>query len=304
MPAPAVWLYAVHGREQLAAAVAAGGGTVVRDVDAADAIVWSAHEPDALHRFLRPRVRWVQLSSSGVEDWFDAGVIDASRLWTAAKGAAAEPIAEYVVAMLLAAARRVPETVAERRWRRRPPGSLRGSVVSIVGAGRIGEAALRLLAPFGAYTIAVTLSGRDVEGASESLGLGQLDGALRRSDSIVLATPLTPRTRGLLDRNRIEALKPGAFLVNVGRGPVVDTDALYDRIRAGRLAGAALDVTDPEPLPPEHPLWTHPNVIVTSHTASTPELAWPGFLVLVTENVRRFAGGGELVGLIDVAERY
>jgi phosphoglycerate dehydrogenase-like enzyme len=260
--------------------------------------------PTALHGYLRPRVRWVQLSSSGVEDWFEAGVIDGGRVWTAAKGAAAEPIAEYILATLLAAARRIPEVVAERRWRRLPPRSLRGSVVSLVGAGRIGEAALRLLAPFGAYTIAVTRSGREVRGASESVGLERLDDALRRSDYVVLATPLTPATRGLLDRPRIDALKPGAFVVNVGRGPVLDTDALYDGVRTGQLDGAALDVTDPEPLPPEHPLWTHPNVIVTSHTASTPELAWPWFLELVEENVRRFGRGEELTGTIDVAERY
>ena len=303
--APRLWIYTDAARRQaLAAAVTAGGGVSVADIADAEAIVWAADEPERLGGALHPGIRWVQLSSAGIEDWFEAGVIDNRRTWTAAKGVYAEPIAEYVLAMLLAGARRLPELLAQRRWQPLAPLMLRQATVGLIGAGQIGEAILRLLAPFSPHTIALTRSGRPVPGADRSVGPDALDDVLRESDYLVLAAPQTPATRQLLDADRIATIKQGAFIVNVGRGTLIDTDALERALRTGHLAGAALDVTDPEPLPPHHPLWTHPTTIITSHTASTLALGWPRFLTRVAENVSRFGSGRDLLGGVDVLAQY
>jgi D-3-phosphoglycerate dehydrogenase len=303
--APAIWINSSADRRLgIDTAVARAGGVVVSSSGDADAVIWDAYEPEALREHIHFRTRWVHLSSAGVEDWFDVGVIDSRRTWTASKGAAAEPIAEYILAMLLCATRRLPETIRARRWVRLEPEALRDAVVGIIGAGNIGEATIRVLAPFGVTTIALTRRGRTVAGASRSLGPEGLDELLSASDYLVLALPLTPTTHHLLNRKRLRHVKKGAFLVNVGRGAVVDTAALVEALESGDLSGVALDVTDPEPLPFEHPLWGHVRSLITSHTASTPALAWPWFVERVEENVRRFASGRPLLGEIDVQERY
>ena len=140
---------------------------------------------------------------------------------------------------------------------------------------------------------------RDVPGAIESVGPDDLDQLLRRSDFLLLAAPETPETVGLLDADRLALLPSHAWIVNVGRGSIIDTDALVVALEAGHLAGAALDVTDPEPLPAAHPLWQLPNAIVTSHTACTPSLGRAALADRVGMNVARFRRGEALLGLVD-----
>jgi phosphoglycerate dehydrogenase-like enzyme len=299
-----IWIEADETwRPGIEAAVRDGGG-VEAPLEDARAIVWAADRPHDLLARLHDGIEWVQLWSAGIEDWFAAGVIDERRRWTAAKGVYAGPIAEYVLAMMLAAVRRLPEVIRDDAWRPRDVRPLRGSTAGIVGAGGIGAAVIDILRPLDVRTIAVTRSGRAVEGADVSLGAADLTEAVRESDFLVLAAPDTDETRGLFDARLLGQLRPHAWIVNVGRGSIVDTDALVEALRAGRLGGAALDVTDPEPLPPDHPLWALPNAIVTSHTANTPRLGGAAYAARVRENVRRFGTGEPLLGLVDPRVGY
>jgi phosphoglycerate dehydrogenase-like enzyme len=145
---------------------------------------------------------------------------------------------------------------------------------------------------------------RPMAGAARVVGSDQLDQALTGADVVVVALALTAETTGLIDRRRLDLLAPGATLVNVARGQHVVTDDLIPALDEGPLAGVGLDVTDPEPLPDGHPLWDRPDVIITPHTANTPEMAVPLLSALVTDNVRRYAAGEPLTGLVDPAKGY
>lgn len=272
--------------------------------DEAEAIVWVEGGPEEIGPYLHDGVRWVQLSSAGIEDWFAAGVIDRARVWTAAKGVYAGPIAEYIVAVAYAFARRIPELLIARRWHVLEPRRLEGATVAVIGAGGIGQAAAALFRAVGARVLALTRSGRPVPGADRSAGLDALDDLVSEADYLVLALPDTAATRGLFDASRLARMKRGAVIINVGRGSAIVTDDLVDSLRARHLGGAALDVTDPEPLPEGHPLWEMSNVIVSSHGSNTPALGAATFADRVRENVSRFARGEPLLGVVDVEAGY
>ena len=249
-------------------------------------------------------IKWVQLSSAGIEDWLAAGVIDDRRRWTAATGVYARPIAEYLIAAILAAARRLPLHVNSRNWKSLEAQTLDGATVGIIGAGGIGSALIKLLQPFDARTIAVTRTGRRVPGADTSLGPEDIDIVVAASDFLVLAAPDTGATRGMLGAARLAKMRPDAWLINVGRGTAVDTAALVAALERGQIGGAILDVTDPEPLPDDHPLWRLPNAVITAHTASTPALGAKALTDRVEENVRRFRSGEPLLGQIELSRGY
>jgi phosphoglycerate dehydrogenase-like enzyme len=302
MTEPRVWIHqTVPG--DLEQAVRDGGALVV-PFEEADAVVWAADEPEDLAALLHPGIRWVQLLSAGIEDWFEAGVVDDCRLWTAGQGVHAGPIAEYLLAAILAGARGFPAYARQRSWQMRPPRQVAGSTVGIVGAGGIGRRLIELLRPFGVRVLALTRGGRTIPGADVSLGPDGLEPLLRESDYVALAAPQTAETRRLIGAPQLALMREHAWLVNIGRGAVVDTDALVDALRAGRIGGAVLDVTDPEPLPDAHPLWDLPNVLVTGHTASSWELGRPAFLERLRTNVSLFARGEPLLGLVDVRGGY
>jgi D-3-phosphoglycerate dehydrogenase len=239
-----------------------------------------------------------------VEEWMKSGLVDERRMWTAAKGVFGSIIAEYTLAVMLAAARRLPEIIGHRRWQPIEPGSLYGMTVGVVGAGGIGSAVLELLRPFNVHGIALTRSGRPVPGAAECLDPAGLDRLLERSDYVVLAAPETSETIGLLSADRLALLKPHSWLINVGRGSIVDTNALVEALTNGHIGGAALDVTNPEPLPADHPLWALPNVIISSHTAVTAGLGRAAFSERVRINVARFCAGKPLIGVVDTRLMY
>ena len=302
--APRVWLEADdENRPRLAEAIRAGGGTLA-PLELAEAIVWAADRPHDLQLRLHPGIRWVQLWSAGIEDWFAAGVIDDQRQWTAAKGVYSRPVAEYVVAMLLAGARSLSEVIRTRRWEPRDVRTLAGATVGILGAGGIGAATVELLRPLGSHVLAVTRGGRTIDGAAESLGVDGIDRVVAESDFLVLAAPDTSATRRLLDARRFELMNRRPWIVNVGRGTLIDTNALVEALLAGKLRGAALDVTDPEPLPEDHPLWALPNVIITAHTANTSALGASACAARVRDNVSRFRSHEPLLGLVDVEHGY
>ncbi|MDZ7702175.1 MAG: D-2-hydroxyacid dehydrogenase [Halobacteriales archaeon] len=191
---------------------------------------------------------------------------------TNASGVHGPPVAEWVLGMMLSFARRLHEGARRqdrREWRHYQAGELAGSTVTVVGLGHIGQAVVQRLAGFDVETIGVRYTPEKGGPTDEVVGFDDaaFHGALARTDYLVLACPLTGRTEGLIDAAALETLPPRAVLVNVARGAVVDTEALLAELRGQGLAGAALDVTDPEPLPEDHPLWTLDNVRVTPHVA-------------------------------------
>jgi len=276
----------------------------------ADAIVWvDPRDPEGLRDALsRSPARWVQLPFAGIERFVAAGVIDPGRTWTCAKGIYGPATAELALTLILASARELPRHLRSKTWIRNADlhatRRLAGGTVLIVGTGGIGSALAEMLEPLGPRILATNRSGRPMAGADRTVAIGDIHELVPEADWIVLAAPLTQETRGLIDAHALKAMKPGAWIVNVARGGLVDTEALLDALREGRLGGAALDVTDPEPLPDGHPLWNMENVIITSHAANTFAMAIPDLRELVKRNVKRFAAGEELEGLVDVKLGY
>lgn len=290
-------------------AVVRGGGLPVDLLDAPEAVVCTQITPkyvDELRGILaaQPDLKWVQLPAAGVERVFEAGLIDRRRLWTSAKGAFSDPVAEHALALTLAGLRQLPERIRATSWGMPGGISLFDQPVTIVGGGGITKSLLGLLRPFRAVVTVVRLHPITLSGADRTVGTDQLVEALGDATVVILTLALTPQSRRIIGRTELAAMRPDAWLVNVARGRLVDTDALVDALESGAIAGAALDVTDPEPLPAGHPLWRLENCIITPHTADTQEMVEPLLAHRITENVRRFASGDELVGLVDVDLGY
>jgi phosphoglycerate dehydrogenase-like enzyme len=248
------------------------------------------------------------LPFAGIERFVAAGVVDRNRIWTCAKGIYGPAVAEHVVALMLAAARQIHRHARAHAWL---PDShevrhrrLSGTTALVVGTGGIGRALAGFLEPLGVRLVAVNRSGTPMPGAAETHPVGALPDLLPYADWVVLAAALTPETVLMFDGPLFARMRQGAWLINVARGGLVDSEALRRALRRGALGGAALDVTDPEPLPEGHPLWTLPNVIVTSHTANTFRMAAPELAGLVKRNVARFAAGEPLEGLVDPVLGY
>lgn len=283
---------------ELVEAVRAGGAEVVPAQDAS-AVIWYQGSPADFTAMAHLGIRWVQLPYAGVEPWFDAGVITADRVFSSAAGCYAPSVAEHTLALILTGVRRLHELIRAQTWTHLPSATLRGATVGIIGCGGIGHALIDMLAPLGARVLAVTRSGRQVPGAELSVDPSGVPEVLRRSDYVVLAAPTTAATRALIAAAELEIMKPTSWLVNVGRGALVDTEALAAALRAGQLAGAALDVTDPEPLPDGHPLWMEPRAVITSHSANSEALLLPELAKRVRDNTARFLAGRPPLGIID-----
>jgi phosphoglycerate dehydrogenase-like enzyme len=293
---------------EIAQAVDAAGAAVVPTIDEADAIVWHDPNPDKLPRALPNRVRWVQLPSAGVETWMESGRLTDTMTWTSAAGVFANTIAEHALMLLLAGVRSLPVCIRQQSWQRddlkQSMDTIRAKRVAIVGCGGIGRALIPMLTAMGAETLAVTRRGLPVPGAAETLPADRVDEVWDRADHVVLAAPATPTTRHLVGAAELERLKPTSWLVNIARGALIDTDALVAALAAGSIAGAALDVTDPEPLPDGHPLWTAPRAIITPHVANPSQLLRAGYLSRIRENVRHFVAGEPLVAPVDLVNGY
>ncbi|MFP5335719.1 MAG: NAD(P)-dependent oxidoreductase [Actinomycetes bacterium] len=298
----AVWVGPTAPPELLQA-VTEGGGQLV-DAGAAQAFVWYGGSVEQLRDLLHPGVHWVQLPAAGVERWVEAGVVDRQRTWTSAAGCYAPAVAEHALSLVLAAAKQLPELARATTWTRPAPRALSGATVGIVGAGGIGRELIRMLAPFGCRVLAVTRSGRSVPGATLTAAPDGLHDVLRESDYVVVAAPATAQTAALIGKRELELMKDDAWLVNVARGALVDTEALAAALAAGRIGGAALDVTDPEPLPDGHPLWSEPRALVTPHSANPPSVLLPALVGRVRDNVERFAAGQRLTGVVDLDRGY
>lgn len=288
-------------RDYIAEAVRDGGGEVVEAADAR-ALVWTDPDaPDDLADLLKTTagIEWVQLPWAGVEPYADAGVFDDERLWTSGKGVYAEPVAEHALALALAGMRELPRYAQEVSWSAQAGISLIGGSITIFGGGGITRELVRLLEPFHATITVVRRTAEPMEGVDRVLAFDHRYEALKGADVVILALALTPETAGVISRVEFELMEPHAWLVNVARGAHVVTEDLVVALREDVIGGAALDVTEPEPLPDGHPLWQLPNCLITPHTANTEDMAKPLLSARISENVRRFAAGEELIGVVD-----
>jgi phosphoglycerate dehydrogenase-like enzyme len=293
--------------DSVSQAVSDGGGEIVGLDEPADGLIWlTTGEVDGLRKKLATdaRVRWIQLPAAGIEQVAAAGVLDPARSWTCAKGAFAEPVAEHALMLALAGLRQLPVRINARSWGKDAGISLYDEPVTILGGGGIATSLLELLAPLRVRATVVRRTPDPVPGAERTLPTEALPEALAGARVVFLALALTPETTGIIGAAELAAMRPDSWLINVARGRHVDTGALVAALDGGTIAGAGLDVTDPEPLPDGHPLWGRENCIITPHTADTHEMVQPMLAARIRDNVRRFAAGEPLAGLIDPAAGY
>jgi phosphoglycerate dehydrogenase-like enzyme len=294
-------------RESVVRAVRIAGGEPT-PVDAeADALVWlDPRDLAGLGQALKaaPAARWVQLPFAGIERVAEAGLLDSDHVWTCAKGAYAEPVAEHALMLALAGLRVLRRRITARSWGEPAGESLYDEPVTILGGGGIAASLIELLAPFRAEVTVVRRTAGSMAGAARVLPSGRLADALATARVVFVALALTPATERIIGASQLAAMRPDSWLVNVARGRHVDTAALVAALDGGQIAGAALDVTDPEPLPDGHPLWGHPRCIITPHTADTMEMVERLLAARIRDNVARFAAGQPLAGLVDPAAGY
>ena len=303
---PAIAIGPAH-RESTVRAVRAGGGEVVPAGPGASALVWlDPADMSGLRAALAatPDARWVQLPFAGIERVAAAGLLDPARTWTCAKGAYAEPVAEHALMLALAGLRFLPERVTARSWGKAAGESLYDQPVTILGGGGITASLLSLLAPMRVRATVIRRQAGEVPGAARTLQTSRLHEALPDALVVFVALALTPATTHIIGAAELAAMRRDAWLVNVARGPHVDTDALVKALRGQDIGGAALDVTDPEPLPDGHPLWGLDNCIITPHTADTAEMVEQMLNRRIEHNVAAFAAGQPLAGLVDPAAGY
>ena len=299
---------AAPGVEIVTAGDMAGAVTAVRDVDAVLGLCTT--EVLAAGR----DIRWIQAYSAGVERCVSVPAVrERDVLLTNMQRVAGPVMAEHVVAMMLAFARGLHFYIPERmaaRWTAERPASVRmltleGKTLLVVGLGGIGTEVARRAHALGMRVTAIRASGREGPEFVAYIGLpDELRKLAGEADFIVNTTPLTPATTGLFDAGFFSAAKPGAFFVNVGRGRSVVQAELVAALKSGRLAGAGLDVTDPEPLPAESPLWQMQNVIITPHVSADSDLGNEARFAIAIENLRRYVAGERMLSVVDVARGY
>ena len=248
-------------------------------------------------------VRWIHTIGTGV-DRFPFDVVG-DRLLTCSRGASAVPIAEWVLAVMLAFEKRLPETWIHEpaQWRRLQLGGLRGRTLGLLGLGGIGSAVAERALPFGMEVVASRRTSAPSPIAGVEL-LGSIDDVIARADHLVLALPSTPETRHVIGAASLARVKHGVHLVNVARGTLIDQEALRVALDDGRVACASLDTADPEPLLEGHWLYTHPRVRLSPHVSWSMPGALEVFVEAFVDNLRRFRTGLPLHGIVDVQRGY
>lgn len=272
----------------------------------ADVMINSNPPRDRL-RDRAPRLKWIQTTGAGIDgllplDWLPADIALTNN--RGAHGPKAEDSCAMAISLLNA---RLPQMMAAQRNRAWQPvytTPVAGKTAVVIGFGDLGRAAGRAAKKLGARVIAVTRAGKAARPADAVYPVTQIDRVLPKADFVIVTAPLTPETRNLLDRRRLDLLKPGAGLVNIGRSPVVDYDALREKLAQGTLAGAVLDVFQPEPLPADSPLWDTPNLVVTPHVSCDDPRYIDRLLDFWFENFGRFLKGRPLKNRIDPRRYY
>ena len=283
----------------------------IRDADAA--LAWSLR-PEQF-RAAR-KLRWIHSTAAAVHQLMFPELVASDVVLTNSREVHGPVVAEQALALMFAVTRKIPAAVRfqqrhvwgqERMWLEGPmPGELQGATLGLVGLGSIGREIAKRAAALGMRVIVVREHSErgGAEGVSTVYGPSQLGDLLAASDYVVLAAPVTPSTHSLMDSRRLAQMRPTACLINVARGVLVDEAALAHALRQKKIAAAALDVLEKEPLPPDSPLWDMDNVLITPHTGSVTPRIWERQYALISENVRRFLAGEPLLGIVDKSKGY
>lgn len=262
------------------------------------------------------RLRWIHSPAAAVHQFMFPELIHSDVMLTNAREVHGPVVAEHVIALLFALAKCLPQAVRlqtqhvwgqELLWRGQPrPRELAQATLGLVGLGSIGRSVAKPASNLGMRVIAVRENPKNEtpQGVAQVFASSQLDLLLADSDYVVLAAPVRPSTRGLMDAHRFAKMKPDACLINVGRGPLVDEAALLDALREGKIGGAALDVFEEEPLPADSPLWDLDNLLITPHTAGLTEKLWERHYQLLSENLRRYIDGRPLLSVVNKQQGY
>ena len=293
-------------REALVQAVIAAGGDVTAP-DIAEALVWA--EParaDLLPPMLddNPNIDWVQLPYAGIEPFLDMLRCRPNLTWTCGKGVYAAPVAEHALTLALAGLRGVASYAQADSWSEPRGKNLFDANVTILGGGGITEHLIPLLRPFDCKITVVRNQLRKMRDVTQVVASRDLHSVLPSTDLLILALALTPETAGIIGAKELALLPDEAWVINVARGGHIVTEDLVEALRDRSIGGAALDVTDPEPLPDRHPLWSLDNCLITPHIGNTPEMGLPLLAERVCENVQRRISGKELIGPVDVDLGY
>jgi D-2-hydroxyacid dehydrogenase (NADP+) len=276
--------------------------------DAHVAIVWH-FAPELLRR--AKRLKWVHFAMAGVDDALHPALVESPVLLTSSVGVHAAPVAEHAFAMILAFARGLVHAFAnqfQRRWARREVvysiQELQDLTLGVVGLGHIGRTVASLGKAFGMHVAGVSRHGGAVDDVDEVFTPDGLSKVLSRADYLVLCVPLTAETRGMMGVDEFRLMKESAYLINVGRGPLVREDTLLEALRRRWIAGAGLDVFEKEPLAPDNPLYNLDNVIISPHVAGVTPYYWQRMAKLFVENFKRFLAGEELEKKVDKERGY
>jgi phosphoglycerate dehydrogenase-like enzyme len=251
-------------------------------------------------------LKWLQMIASGVDRYMRNGILPQNTIITNARGSYGEAQSEFMFSMLIAIMKKLHiyrDNQLQSRWHNEGDVMmLRGSTALVVGLGDIGSEFSKLLKAFGVYVIGVRRdASKPCTYADEVHSFTKLDSLIPRADIIAMVIPATPETENLMNAERISMMKRGAVLVNSGRGVTVDNEALCDAIYSGHLAGAAIDVFDPEPIPKEHRIWKIENILITPHVAGLDYMShnWQHTLKLIQENLQLYCDGKELRNIVD-----
>lgn len=284
-----------------AAHVYARSSTVTPEQLAAATVIFGWPRPEVMKQAIC--LKWFQTMWAGTDEY--TGMLPEGVLFTSSSGSNSRSVAEHMLASLLALCRKLPvyrDSQRARRWKDEGPmKTILGGTVLVVGAGNVGSAFAKLCRGLGARTVGLKrrVTG-PVKGFDEVGTIDDLDGLIPKADVVALTLPNSPQTVGLMNAARIALMKNDAILINAGRGSVLDQDALARAMTGGKLWGAALDVTDPEPLPEDSPLWDIPNLLITPHVAGGMrlEITRRRCVEMAQENLRRYLAGEKLTNLV------
>jgi phosphoglycerate dehydrogenase-like enzyme len=257
-----------------------------------------------------PKLKWFQMTSAGVDRHQGTEIWNSKVIITGVSGIHATPIGEFVIGLMLMFSKNTPlsfKMMQTRKWQRYPSGTLRGKTVGIIGLGHIGGEVARLAKAFGMKVIGTRRSAKAGDKAKNVdllLPARRMKELLGQSDYVVLTLPLTPETKHIIGEAELKAMKPTAYIMNIGRGSLIDQEALIKALDEKRIAGAGLDVTTPEPLPKESRLWDFDNVILSPHISGGMEDYMLRATELFCENLKRYLGGKKLFNIIDREKGY